>query len=260
MIEKDYISYNRHFMTSLEVIRDVMNVPMEAVHAIARINGISTADDHERNITEKELQPFIEAFERKTRNYFVNSMRNRARLTPQELQTFTEFCKTFKKGNVSLGRVSNWSHIGKTKLRQYFVDKIKEKTPSSSSPLFSRILDLFSGCGWFEIGSIEPVLYGSLGSLLVRHIGISEYDSEYSNEEYHERPSRDLLEQITSSWQYQARIEERICFVELPTNIVNQIVRSARYYVYIDDDDYHEATVIRNRKDHFINSTRKVVA
>lgn len=67
-------------MTSLEVIKDVMNVPMAAVHAIARMNGISTADNHARIISEEELLPFVEAFERKTRNYFVNSMRNYAQL------------------------------------------------------------------------------------------------------------------------------------------------------------------------------------
>lgn len=57
----------RHtFKTSLEVVKEVMNVPMEAIHAIARMNGISTADDHTNIISESMLQPFVEAFERNT--------------------------------------------------------------------------------------------------------------------------------------------------------------------------------------------------
>ena len=254
-------------MTSLEVIKEVMNVPMEAVHAIARMNGISTADDHERNISEKQLRPFTEAFERKTRNYFVNSMRNYAHLTPQELQTFAEFCKTFKKGNVSLGRVSNWSHIGKTRLRQYFVDKIKEKTPSS--PTRFTAIDLFSGCGGMDALiervrhiDMEPVSCSIVDSMPLIDYYI-EYGSEYATTDYRQRPSRDLLCQINSSWEYHASIKAEPCYNpdDVP-DIVRQIVLSARYYVYIDDDDDHhmDTVIVNGHNDHIINSPLMMVA
>lgn len=249
------------FMTSLDVIREVMNVPMEAIHAIARMNGISTADDHERNISESAIQPFIEAFERKTRNYFVNSMRNRAQLTPQELQTFTEFCKTFKKGNVSLGNVRNWSHIGKTKLREFFVERIKEKTSSSQNHHME--LDLFSGCGGMvalierAINSVKESLYfDSIDGILLR------CDSEYASTEYRIQPSRDLLCQINSSWQYRAKIESEVCYSEYVPDFIKRIILSARYYVYIDDDDHHlYDTVSTNGFNvQITNSTLKMVA
>lgn len=249
------------FKTSLEVVKEVMNVPMEAIHAIARMNGISTADNHEQIIPESELQPFIEAFERKTRNYFVNSMRNHALLTSQELQTFTEFCKTFKKGNVSLGKVSNWSHIGKTKLRQYFVDKIKQKTPSLSS---RHSIDLFSGSGatGFRIErlsfikGIEPYIYD------VSPIIFPEYDSEYECTEYLKSSSKDLLREITSSWQYRASVEPLVCYNGYVPDFIRWIILAARYYVYIDDDDDHESdTIIFNgHSDLIINSTCRMVA
>lgn len=38
------------FKTSFEAIKEVMNVPMEAIHTIARMNGISTADEKWANL------------------------------------------------------------------------------------------------------------------------------------------------------------------------------------------------------------------
>lgn len=240
------IASKRTFMTSLEIIREVMNVPMEAVHAIARINGISTADDHKRNISESKLKPFVEAFERKTKNYFVNSMRNSAQLTPQELQTFTEFCKTFKKGNVSLDNVSNWNHIGKTKLREYFVERIKEKTPSTLT--HHTELDLFGGCGGMKVllertftSVQEPLNLDKIGRILSSGYRLR-YDSEYASTEYRRQPSQDLLCQINSSWQYRAKIKSEVCYSEYTPDFIKRMILSARYYVYIDDDDdYHIA-------------------
>lgn len=243
-------------MTSLDVIREVMNVPMEAIHAIARMNGISTADDHEQTITESELRPFTEAFERKTRNYFINSMRNRAQLTLQELQTFTEFCKTFKKGNVSLDHVSNWNHIGKTKLRQYFVERIKEKTPSTQTHHAKH--DLFSGCGGIEAG-IETAIYNeiepALSSLVIDDYLLSA-GSEYFDFCYQQQ-SQGLLERFTSNWCYHASIESPQYHVVNTQDIVRQIVLSARYYIYVDDDD-HE--LFEDTRDCYKNRALKEVA
>lgn len=250
------------FMTSLEVIREVMNVPMEAIHAIARINGISTADDHEKNISETMLQPFIEAFERKTKNYFVNSLRNSAHLSPQELQTFTEFCKTFKKVNVSLDNVSNWNHIGKTKLREYFVERIKEKTPSSLN--HHTILDIFSGIGEID-ARLEKVIYKEVEPAIDSFI-INDYllqsGSEYFDFCYRQQPSQGLLEQITSSWCYHASTETLQYHVVRAQDIIKQIILSARYYIYIDDDDDHQldTIIVNGHNDLIINSTCRMVA
>lgn len=227
-----------NFMTSLEVIRSVMNVPIEVVHAIARVNGISTADDHANIISEHMLLPFVEAFERKIKNYFENSLRNSAQLTPMELQTFTEFCKTFKKGNVTLNKVSRWSHIGKAKLREYFVNKIKEKTPSLS--LHHTVLDLFSGIGGIDAGlkkalynDVEPVLESSI----IKNYSLTS-GSEFFNYYYRQQQSQDLLKRITSSWRYYANIESSKYHVVYAQDIIGQIILSARYHVYIDDDDH----------------------
>lgn len=253
-------------MTSLEVIKDVMNVPMAAVHAIARMNGISTADNHAKIISEEELLPFVEAFERKTRNYFVNSMRNCAQLNPEELQTFTEFCKTFKKGNVSLAKVSSWSHIGKTKLRQYFVDQIKEKTPSSVT--HHAKFDLFSGIGGMcglMVEAIENVEIEPLSNAIERILYLRccnwNYDSKCRTFEYHRHPSRRLLSKITSDWRYHAKTEKAVTYSEVVQNIFSKIVLSARYYVYIDDDDDHhtDTVIINGHNDPIINSTYRMV-
>ena len=253
------------FMTSLDVIREVMNVSMEAIHAIARMNGISTIDDHERNISEKELHPFIEAFERKTRNYFVNSMRNYALLTPQEMQTFAEFCKTFRKSNVSYNKVNNWNQICKTRLRQSFVDKIKKKT--SLSPTLHTIQDLFSGCGGMDL-ALEMLLYANFEPNTIAltsslsHADFFESDStEYLITGYHGQPYQDLLSQINSTWAYHARIESRVCYNYSAPDLLRQVILSAHYYIYIDDDDYHhmDTVSVNGQYDPSINSPLMMV-
>ena len=229
----------RHtFKTSLEVVKEVMNVPMEAIHAIARMNGISTADDHTNIISESMLQPFVEAFERKTRNYFVNSMRNGAQLTPTEFQTFSDFRKTFKKDKISFDKVCNWNHIDKIKLQEFFVEQIKEKTSSSST--HHTNLDLFSGIGGIEAGletaiynEIEPAIYSSVIDDYLLSAG-----SEYFDFCYQQHQSQGLLERITSNWCYHLNIESPQYHGVNTQDIIRQIVLSARYYVYVDDDDH----------------------
>lgn len=226
------------FATSLDVIKEVMNVPMEAIHAIARMNGLSTADDHEQIISEYALRPFIEAFERKTKNYYINSLRNSAQLTPAELQTFTDFCKTFKKEKIPFDKVSNWNHIDKTKLREFFVNQIKEKTPSILT--HHTGLDLFCGIGGIEAGlekaiykEIEPAIYSSIIDYYLLTTG-----SEYFDFCYRQQLSQGILERITSSWCYHIRIEFPQYHVVNVQDIIRQVVLSARYYVYVDDDDH----------------------
>lgn len=236
-------------MTSLEVIKEVMNVPMAAVHAIARMNGISTADDHAKIISEEELLPFVEAFERKTRNYFVNSMRNYAQLNLEELQTFTEFCKTFKKGNVSLAKVSNWSHIGKTKLRQYFVDQIKEKTPSDH-----LYLDLLNRL----LMDVDVLSERTIPESIVEPLFT--IDSELFNIEYHWQHPKDLISRINSSWCYHAKITFEGKHIPDVLDIIRQVVLSARYYIYVDDEEDHlfDTVTVNGHYDLFINSTNRM--
>lgn len=225
------------FTTSLEVIKEVMNVPMEAIHAIARMNGITTADDHANIISESMLQPYVEAFERKTKNYFINSLRNSAQLTPSELQAFSDFCKTFKKDKISFDKVCNWNHIDKTKLHEYFVNQIKEKTTSSST--HHTILDLFSGNGGIEArletaiyNETEPAIYSSAIYNYLLSAGSEYFDFFYQQQ------SQGLLERITSSWCYHSNIESPQYHCANTQDIVRQIVLYARYYIYTDDDDH----------------------
>lgn len=245
------------FMTSLEVIKEVMNVPMDAIHAIARMNGISTADNHEMTISEEELQPFIDAFERKTRHYFLNSIRNSAQLTPQELHIFSNFCKTFKKENVTLDKVRSWNHIGKTKLRKYFVDRIKEKESSSKH---RSLFEVLMGSGGIDAISDNGIFRGiELSNIVGRDVfGSPIDDSEYLDTKCRRDLAREIIDRINSSWQYHAgigRIKEECSGYVL--DLVRHIILSARYYVYVDDDDDHQIDTVSSNSQHelVINST-----
>lgn len=256
------------FMTSLEVIKEVMNVPMDAIHAIARMNGISTADNHVKTISEEELLPFIEAFERKIRHFFVNSIRNSAQMSSQELQLFTEFCKTFKKEKVSLDEINNWSQISKTKLREHFVDKIKEKTTLSLSN-HHTLFEFLMGHGGKDAMSSNDIFRGIDVSRIIGEggfVNLSSCSTDYyvfSVTQYRKEYPQYIIDKITITWQYRASLERnRDEHLEYVLENIRHIIISARYYVYVDEDNDHQEFTVSNNGHHdfFINSIYRMVA
>ena len=73
------------FMTSLDVIREVMNVPQCALNSILRANGYTEVEPGSICIDEKMLSVFADAYIRKMKNYFLSSVRNIENLSYQEL-------------------------------------------------------------------------------------------------------------------------------------------------------------------------------
>ena len=86
------------FKTSLDIIQEVMNVPMCALTSLLRANGYDDIDDTTSLcIDEKGLEIFAEAYIRKIRSYFFSSLRNISRLTQNELSNFNQFVESFRK-------------------------------------------------------------------------------------------------------------------------------------------------------------------
>ena len=99
------------FMTSLDVIQKVMNVPMCALASLLRANGYDNIDDTSSLcIDEKRLEIFAEAYVRKIRSYFISSLRNVSKLPPKELSSFKQFIELFKNKNLQR-EPSKWSDI-----------------------------------------------------------------------------------------------------------------------------------------------------
>ena len=121
------------FMTSLNVIREVMNVPQCALNSILRANGYAEVDPDSICIDEKMLSVFADAYIRKMKNYFLSSVRNIENLSYEEFTDLDEFYNIFKKQDVKFVRRAEWSQIDTELIRDAFMDKIKELTPRKKS-------------------------------------------------------------------------------------------------------------------------------
>lgn len=85
------------FMTSLDIVQEVMNVPMCALTSLLRSYGYDSIDDTSSLcIDEKRLEIFADAYVRKIRSYFTSSLRNISKLSQKELEVLEQFIKLFK--------------------------------------------------------------------------------------------------------------------------------------------------------------------
>lgn len=132
------------FKTSLNIIGEVMNVPMCALESILRANGYEEVEPGSICIDEKMLSVFADAYIRKMKNFFLSSVRNIENLSYEEFTDLNEFYNTFKKQEVKFVRRAEWSQIDTELIRTAFMDKIKELSPRKKSALdilFERIFD-----------------------------------------------------------------------------------------------------------------------
>ncbi len=231
----------RDFMTSLNIIGEVMNVPMCALSSILRANGYEEVAPDSICIDEKMLSYFADAYIRKMKNYFLSSIRNYENLTYQEFTDLNEFYNTFKKIGVKLTRKAEWSHIDTGLLRNAFMDNIKELTPRRKSrleylcefiaetcdcslPLFSVELNGYE-IAQSEYSPCESILYCIINSR--------------TNE-------RNVLMRITRSRFYQIKYKQRkFCFNTF--NIMRQFFIAARYHIFAADDtdsDGEKSTIV----------------
>lgn len=132
------------FKTSLNIIGEVMNVPLCALESILRANGYDEVELGSICIDEKMLSIFADAYIRKMKNYFLGSVRNIENLSYEEFTDLNEFYNNFKKQEVKFVRRAEWSQIDTELIRTAFMDKIKELSPRKKSALdilFERIFD-----------------------------------------------------------------------------------------------------------------------
>lgn len=203
------------FMTSLDVIREVMNVPQCALNSILRANGYAGVDSGSICIDEKMLSVFADAYIRKMKNYFLSSIRNIENLSYEEFTDLDEFYNTFKKQDVKFVRRVEWSQIDTELIRDAFMDKIKELTPRKKSR-FEYFLEQISGR--FE----SLTVYHDL-----KHYHYVSYS--YSDDE------SSLLDRVTHNRFYLVSQKVKKVF-NCSVNIVRQFYVAARYHIFVADD------------------------
>lgn len=227
------------FKTSLDIIQEVMNVPMCALTSLLRANGYDDVDDTTSLcIDEKGLDIFAEAYIRKIRSYFFSSLRNISRLAQNELNSFNQFIESFKKTDLQ-GASLKWSDIDTEHLRGTFIDKVKRKTSPQST--CSSYLDLFTRVVVRkQRKDNRPLSYidYSASCFTVSYESIIQELSIQRTDE--------LLDNIVHSYYYVAKSTYSIPQWHIDFQIRN-IYISARYHIYsTGSDEDSNSTVIKS--------------
>ena len=206
------------FKTSLNIIGEVMNVPMCALESILRANGYEEVEPGSICIDEKMLSIFADAYIRKMKNYFLGSVRNIENLSYEEFTDLNEFYNTFKKQEVKFVRRAEWSPIDTELIRTAFMDKIKELTPRKKKALdllFERIFDN-RNCVLL-IDDPESSIHGTIKIPKDSH------------------KLRKVLNHIVHNRFYLVKQKVKKTH-RCSVNIIRQLFVAARYHIFVADD------------------------
>ena len=206
------------FKTSLNIIGEVMNVPMCALESILRANGYEEVEPGSICIDEKMLSVFADAYIRKMKNFFLSSVRNIENLSYEEFTDLNEFYNTFKKQEVKFVRRAEWSPIDTELIRTAFMDKIKELTPRKKKALdllFERIFDN-RNCVLL-IDDPESSIHGTIKIPKDSH------------------KLRKVLNHIVHNRFYLVKQKVKKTH-RCSVNIIRQLFVAARYHIFVADD------------------------
>lgn len=204
--------------TSLNIIGEVMNVPMCALESILRANGYEEVEPGSICIDEKMLSVFADAYIRKMKNFFLSSVRNIENLSYEEFTDLNEFYNTFKKQEVKFVRRAEWSPIDTELIRTAFMDKIKELTPRKKKALdllFERIFDN-RNCVLL-IDDPESSIHGTIKIPKDSH------------------KLRKVLNHIVHNRFYLVKQKVKKTH-RCSVNIIRQLFVAARYHIFVADD------------------------
>ena len=194
----------KRFMTSLNVIREVMNVPQCAMESILRANGYVDVDPDCICIDEEMLSVFADG--------------NIENLSTEEFTDLNEFCNTFKKQEVKSIRKAKWNQIDTELIRDVFMDKIKELTPHKESyfDYFQELEQYFETCEW-QIVCDEPEC-----SLNLYRI-------------HHSFKKKRLLTRLTHNRFY--LVKQKVKRINICcASILRRLLVAARYHIFVADD------------------------
>ena len=212
------------FKTSLNIIGEVMNVPMCALESILRENGYNEVEPGSICIDEKMLSIFADAYIRKMKNYFLGSVRNIENLSYEEFTDLNEFYNNFKKQEVKFVRRAEWSQIDTELIRTAFMDKIKELTPRKKTALDLFLERIFDNRDCLLlIDEPESSIHGTIKIPCDSH------------------KLRKVLEHIVHNRFYLVRQKVKKTY-RCSLNNIRQLFVAARYHIFVADDvDTNEA-------------------
>ena len=205
--------------TSADVVMKASGLRLEAIRMIAREQGVEIEDSACRCIDESLLAELADAHVRRLKAYFNNAKRHIAELAGDEMATFVDFCKTFKKSHTSDTTALTWSDIDTDAIKEQFTRKVHQLTPSN------RLGSLFG------IDKILEICEKSLNTLTT--------DTQSSFDAWLTERQRDsILDSVQHSWLYYEKTFKPQSLSLDVRQIVRRVTLSARYHIYTSNDDH----------------------
>ena len=219
--ETDWDFFESGFTTSADVVMKASGLRLEAIRVIAREQGVEIEDTACRCIDESLLAALADAHVRKMRAYFNNARRHADQLSGDELATFIDFCQTFRNRQTSDTAAQSWSDIDTDAIREQFIEKVHELTPS--------VCKRFTLSG----SSLEKII----SSLSFEH---HEYLDTYELDTYEYKQRCEVVEKVLNSHLYY----EKPSKPQQPSvdirSVVWRVTLPARYHIFSSDDDDHQ--------------------
>ena len=204
------------FTTSADVVMKAGGLRLEAIRVMAREQGVEIEDTACRCIDENLLAVLADAHVRKMKAYFNNAKRHIAELGGDELATFIDFCQTFKKRQTSNSAAWKWTDIDADAIRELFLQKVYDITPSAS------IFELFAGCGNFEFSLNTPNFKpsGDLDTCAYKR-------------------NSDVIDKVLHSYLFYAKPVNTLHVPIDIRSVVRRTTLSSRYHIFSSEDEDH---------------------
>ena len=228
--ETDWDFFETGFTTSADVVMKASGLRLEAIRVIAREQGVEIEDTACRSIDESLLAALADAHVRKMRAYFNNARRHADQLSGDELATFIDFCQTFRNRQSSDNAAQSWSDIDTDAIREQFIEKVYELTPSTTTY-----------CKHFADGSFS--LEKILSSLSFER---REYLDTYELDTYEYKQRCEVVEKVLNSHLYYEKPSKTQPPCVDIRSVVWRVTLPARYHIFTSDDDDHQQDTIVN--------------
>ena len=239
-----YISPTK-FLTSLDIIQKVMNVPMCALTSLLRVNGCGEIDKTSSCcIEEDKLDIFAKAYIRKMRSYFFSTLRNISSLNAKELSNFDQFVKLFKNKDNKSNAPLKWSNIDEKLLHETFIQRVKNETEKYCAHLLSKERSILYRLA--EALLSESCEYFQIDTNIFQKVICVDSSSSPDNLTHPTREEEkiNISEQITHDGHYLSSDHFKPEYWP-KCQFIRQVFLCARYYIYSHNDDDHNGFIIK---------------
>lgn len=248
------VTFNNNFTTSADAVRKACGLRLEAIRVIASEHGVEINDPACSNIDLNLLAALADAHIRRLRTYYNNAQQHAALLGSDELTTFVEFCETFKKRQVEI--VCSWDNIDVDSVKEQFFRKVKELTPHKKrqyNSTFSALSEIF--CGIIEI-KLENI--GLAANKPDEYQEVSDSFSCQAQYKRHDNLWKDnIIERVIISTCCRPCSKKASYNVD-HRKLIRKVIISARFHIFIDEDEHHLKHHCDNRHDLLTGALRMI--